>query len=410
MRRCWGLGAPAVLLGVVALGLLPCTEAMAQLDSPWVWGPRLGAFAERFVVVSWSVKRPVELEVHYGRADLHEADGVWEETLLFPRHQGNAQIALDDLEPETRYAYQVIVYEGDATHPSPVGEFTTPALGAYPFRFLCYGNTGAFPERHRAVMDVLRANETDALFLINLGPLLGPDPERPYADLLEVTDAYALSHPYLTVVDDAPNMDGLYYDLFALPIGGGTADEQWWSVDVGEVHIATIDVSVPEGPDAAAVIAEQVGWLAADLARSTARFTIVCMRDPVYSGALPNGVDTELRMRWEEIFLEGGVDLVIASGAGRYEHLYVDGIHHVVSSGGGGPMAPRPAEPAPGTLAARYDTLHYLWLSVSEDGLLVEAVPVVVVEERVPAEGGEPIVELIKLPIISPMDVFTIRD
>ena len=408
-RRRPGVAAEALLIGFAGVLLLGA-GAIAQLDSPWVWGPRLGAFGDTFVTVTWNVLRPVEIEVRYGQAATYEADGTWEETLLFPRHQGIAEIRLDGLSPATRYAYQVMVYEGDATHPSPIGEFTTPTPGEYAFSLLVYGNTGGLPERHALVIDAMRARDGGALFVVNLGPIAGAGCADAFDEqLLDAIGELAVSRPYLTVAGLSERDCEAYYDSFALPIGGGTFDEQWWSFDVGGLHLVAIDVSTPEGPEAAAEIAEQVDWLAADLADNAARFTVVLMREAMYSAALPEGVNEELRLRWEDALIEGSVDLVLAGGAGRYEHLYIGGIHHVVTAGGGGPLIEPPRVAARGTVCARYRTLHYLRVSVSAEGLQVEAVPVAILHESGTDEDGAPIYEVEIVRFADPMDVFTIQ-
>lgn len=389
---------------VAAAGL----TAMAQLDSPWMWGPHLGAFGSDYATVTWKVSRPVEIEVRYGQAALYDADGSFEETLAFPRHQGLAEIRLDGLVPGTGYVYQVVVYEGDAVHPGPVGRFATSGGNAEPTTVLVYGNTAGFPERQRVVIDAMRAFDGDAALLVNVGPLVRSNDPEGYAELFEVIGPFARDHPYVAVAGASERGSEIYYDSFALPTGGGIDDEQWWSIDLGGVHFVALDVSTPEGPEAAALIAEQVTWLTADLAASSAELKVVFVRDPIYSSTLPDGVDKELRLRWEGLLRDGGVDLVVAGGASRYEHLYVGGVHHVVCAGGGGPFAAVPPIDAAGLVFSRYSALHYLRLTIAGEALRVEAIPVATVYAVGLDEQGAPIEEVHLVPGGEPMDRFTL--
>jgi hypothetical protein len=401
-----------IALVLCLLAFAPAASAIAQLDSPWAWGPTLGAFGETFVTVTWSVTRPVEIEVHYGREEVYLEEGTWEETLFFPRHQGQALIPLDDLEPGTAYRYQLIVYEGDASHPGPMGRFTTLGREDDGFRFLVYGNTGGFPERHGLVVNAMMSSSENSRCVINLGPPIRSTAPEEVAAFFSVIDPLALSQPYLAVAGAPERADEerTFYDMFALPAGGGTSGEQWWSLDIGAVHLVAMDVSTPEGPEAAALITQQVAWLEQDLTGSSAPIKILLLREPIYSSLYPGGVDEGLRLRWEAILRDGGVDLVLAGGLGRYEHIFMRGIHHVVTSGGGGVLADAAQERAPGTVFSRYGTLHYLYVTVDAEGAVrVEAIPVGVVYDVGLDEEGQPIEEVHLVLGGVPMEAFTIR-
>jgi len=87
-------------------------------------------------------------------------------------------------------------------------------------------------------------------------------------------------------------------------------------------------------------------------------------------------VNGPLRDTWEEIFREGGVDIVFNGHMHCYEHFYVHGIHHVVTGGGGAPLQDAMEYVAAGTVFRRYKTLHYIRVTVDRDAIRVDMIPV----------------------------------
>jgi len=203
----------------------------------------------------------------------------------------------------------------------------------------------------------------------------------------------ARSHPYLAVIGNHDRGHANYFEFFALPPGGGQASEQWWSFDYGNVHFVGLDSSVLATADGVAIMQQQTEWLASDLAGSNARFKVVFFHYPIYSSAWEEGVEESLRKLWEPIFLEHGVNVVFTGHMHCYEHFYVNGLHYVVTAGGGAPLQD-PIDAVPdGLIFRRYGTLHYLRVTVADAMMRVEAIPVASVydDEVYPVPSGRPI-------------------
>ncbi len=355
------------------LGLGLCGQDGA---SPWVWGPVLGAIGEDYVAISWNTTPALPADLHYARREGYESTGAWEETLSFEPHAGVAEIRLGNLKPGTAYSYQLVLYDGDAAYPSPVGAFTTSSQGIPRFSFLVYGDTRTFPDRHKLVADTMARNEPDAALVIHVGDLVDSPTLPEFANFFWAIGDLARSHPYLAVLGNHEKGDQSYYDFLALPPGGGVASEEWWSFDYGGVHFVGLDSVVAGNPDAVARMREEVEWLKDDLARSRAPFKVVFFHTPIYSSSWRGGVNPGLRDLLEPIFLENGVDLIFCGHMHGYEHFYLAGIHHVVTGGGGAPLQEPIKEAAEGTVFRRYEMLHYMRVTVDGDTMRVEAIPV----------------------------------
>ncbi len=375
---------------VLALLVLGSSGAAAQAPSPWLRAPYLGAVGDGVVAISWMTARPVSIDVRYALASTYDATGHWDETLTFEPHQGQSEVWLRGLTAGATYRYQLVAYEGAARYPAEIGSFAVPPSEPSPFVFLAYGETRLLSDRHRLVADAMACNEPGAAFVVHVGGLVEAPDEAQYANLFWAIASLAGSCPYLPVRDHDRFVGERYYDVFALPVGGGDAAEQWWSLDYGGVHVIGLD-STLAGSSSEAAMAEQVAWLRRDLGRSdlAGRFVLVYSSHPLYSA----GADTlsqTLRDAWEPLFREYGVDVVISGGAGGYEHLYRRGIHYLVTAGGGAPLPGDSSPSAAGTVFRRSGVLHYLRLTVAERSLRVEAIPVAwaVEDEIVVAPAG----------------------
>lgn len=385
-----------IVVALLALGG-PCLAA--QPLSPWLWSPYLGDVGTDFAAISWKTARPVTVDLRYARASAGDAAERWDEILTFEQQEGIGEIWLRGLVPESTYRYQVTAYEGVVAYPTRLGTFRTSAEDLSAFTFLSYGETRLLSDRHRLVADAMAENETGAAFVVHVGGLVDAPDEAQYTNLLWAIAPLSASCPYLPVHDDPRLVGDAYYDTFALPIGGGDAAEQWWSFDYGCVHVVALD-SALVGPEAHAAMTDQVEWLARDLARPgvAGRFIVVFASSPLYGSDLDGSAQT-LREAWEELFREYGVDVVVSGGAGGYEHLYRNGIHYVITAGGGGPLEPEPGPSVVGSVARRPTALHYLRITAADGSLCVEAIPVAWVE-------GD---EVFPTPGQGPIDTFTLR-
>lgn len=362
------------LLVSLILSWIPIGACLGQLSTPWSWGPVLGAVGEDFVAITWMTNRPVGFDLRYSFAQVYDATGRWEETLTFERHEGAAEIWLQDLMPGTTYRYQLIFYEGDAVYPTEVGSFCTFDRSVRSFSFVVYGATRSFPDRHKLVADAITAAE-DASVVFHAGGLVDTATYERFDNFFWAIADLARSHPFVSVLGDRDSDGSLYFDYLALPVGGGFEDEQWWSFDYGDVHFVGLDSTLAESPDSAEMRA-QTAWLEDDLARVVGKFIVVLSHDAPYSASYGTGSNEALCSVWEPLFRHYGVDVVFSASETCYEHIYRSGIHYVITGGGGAPLISAPDGTVPGTVSRRYGMLHYVRCTFADGSLLIEAIPV----------------------------------
>ena len=369
--RCFFLG---LLLAITA-----CSLATAQSSPPWAWGPILGVAGEDRVSIVWKTSRPVGFDLRYGLAQVYDATGTWDETLVFDQHDGVAEIWLQGLMPGTEYRYQLVCYEGDAVYPTEVGAFSTATPNARSLSFVAYGATRSFPDRHKLVADAIgREDELDVIF--HAGELIESATVERFDNLFWAIGDLARFHSYLTVIGGRDAEGGLYYDYFSLPTGGGTNNEQWWSYDVGNLHVVGLDSTITGSEDEATMRA-QTTWLAQDLAAAEGKIIVVFSHHPLYSAAYPAGKNDALCALWESLFVDAGVNVVFSSAVHCYEHIYRYGVHHVITGGGGAALTDAPESAVAGTVFRRYGMLHYVRGTLADDRLMIEVIPVATVGE-----------------------------
>ncbi len=364
----------AVIAAVWAV--LATVTVIAQTEPPWSWGPILGAISEDSAALTWETVRPVGFDFNYSMAKIYDSTGQWEETLTYDEHEGVAEIWLHDLTPGTTYRYQLVFYEGDAVYPTEVGTFQTLDPNARSFSFAVYGATASYPDRHKLVADTI-ARQTDVSLVIHAGGLVEyPTTER-FDNFFWAMSDLGRKCPYLTVIGGHDADEDLYYEDFALPPGGGTRDEQWWSFDDGPVHFVGLDSTVSASTDQTAM-QEETAWLKQDLmqARADHQIVIVFSADALYSSSYDSGKNERLVTSWAPLFRQYGVSVVFSSSVHSYEHIYVQGVHYVITGGGGAPLVAMPSQIVPGTVFRRYGLLHYIVGTVADDALRIRVIPV----------------------------------
>lgn len=155
---------------------------------------------------------------------------------------------------------------------------------------------------------------------------------------------------------DTVGMDG-YLQAFTLPQHSGPDaalyGELYYSFDQGDTHFVMLCSELPG--QYGLITGNQFAWLQNDLAVNSKPWTVVVVHQPLYgqSGQLshsndpwgnPNSaVGQQNRADLEALFKQYGVDIVFQGHDHYYKRHVENGIHYVVSGGGGSPLYPLPA-------------------------------------------------------------------
>ncbi|MAG30919.1 MAG: hypothetical protein CL908_08525, partial [Deltaproteobacteria bacterium] len=285
-------------------------------------------------------------------------------TWVFAPSSTEGEVVLGDLQPETRYEYEIagsgFVAGGDPDH---VFE-TAPLAGEHrPLRIWVLGDSGTGTQTAASVRDAYLtqpgSEDTDLVLMLGDNAYLrGTDLEHraglfdPYASILRSVPVWPTigNHDALSI--STPLQSGPYYDAFSLPTAGeaggvASGTEAYYSFDHANVHFVSLDSSSSSSQPGSPMLT----WLTADLAANAADWTIAFWHHPPYSkGSHDSNSESWLvamRTNVLPILEAAGVDLVLAGHSHAYERSMLFDGHYgasgtllpgmVLDSGDGGP-------------------------------------------------------------------------
>ncbi len=353
-----GCGDAESLLGNAALRIRGRTTApYLQMDAP------------DSVIVSWFTPTPMvgEVEVIETPAGDPQVRRLTEEAA-----REHHQVRVEGFNSEASYSYRLVgrAATDDQTRPLPV-----PKGAGQPVSFAVLGDSGRGTPQQYAVAEQMAAASPD--YVIHTGDVVyprGADVDydahffAPYTDLLDGVVIFPCLGNH-----DVGLLDGeAYLSNFILPENGpaGLAPERWYSIDLGDVHLASIDGNA--GPD---VLADRViPWLRDDLAATPATWRFVVMHFPVYTSGTPTRQpDPADQAVWGGLFDDTGVDVSFTGHNHFYERTLPirdgqvvapgEGTVYVVSGNGGASLYPL-ALRAPYSAAATDETFGFTWVGV----------------------------------------------
>lgn len=243
------------------------------------------------------------------------------------------------------------------------------------FRFLVFGDSGNGSKEQLVLADLMV--EADPDFVLHTGDLAYPQGTKTqvqkyvlevYEELFKVAEFYPSlgNHDYLTE-NANPALKA-----FELP-----GNECYYSFDWGNAHFIALDTNTPlyDGD-------EMINWLRSDLesVKDETLWIFVYFHHPPYTSSAVHDPDLRVQQKLVPIFEEYGVDVVFSGHAHNYERTCrirsdrcaKDGVHYIVTGGGGGSLY--------GFEAPYWFTVlqkkshHFLRVDVSGCGLTLEAV------------------------------------
>ncbi|OGS21921.1 MAG: hypothetical protein A2252_04080 [Elusimicrobia bacterium RIFOXYA2_FULL_39_19] len=252
------------------------------------------------------------------------------------------RVVITNLKPSSVYYYQAISGKDLTTAGHKDFYFNTASRQGEPFVFAVYGDTrnglNSYDTDHEAVVNSIARFSAPSFCLIT-GDLVdkGSDPFlwENFFQLENPVARHAPIYPSYGSNDMASGKD-TFTDYFAVPNGG-----KWYSFDWGGCHFIGLYAwdTYSQNKKEVAPGSAQYEWLVKDLespANNKAFFTVVFYHDSMYQYEKPKNRNIE--KYWAPLFKKYGVDLVFCSGAHLYEHSVIDGIHYVISGGGGAEM------------------------------------------------------------------------
>ncbi|MBI3268436.1 MAG: metallophosphoesterase family protein [Planctomycetes bacterium] len=290
-------------------------------------GPYLQWAAPGGMTFAWTTDRPVRGVLRFAPASAVDHAEAWGEVVeeeVTVRHR----VTVDILDPGRGYFYRV-AWPGFESEAWP---FHTAPEGSAPFTFVAYGDSRSAPATHRAVADRIVALRPD--LVLHTGDLVEDDAK----DEQWRTQFFDPLRPLLRGVPLYPSLGNHerkgrnFQRYFDLP-----AARRYYSFDYAGGHFVALDAGYP-GVSAAA----QRRWLDEDLAAASgADLRIAFFHQPAYGCSDRFGRSLEssvVRDAFVPILKRHGVRLVFSGHHHNYQHAIVDGMHFVVTAGGGAPL------------------------------------------------------------------------
>ncbi|MFC1889265.1 metallophosphoesterase [Thermodesulfobacteriota bacterium] len=281
---------------------------------------------------------------------------------------------LTGLLPDTEYVYTVY---SNGEPAGGIGTFRTAPEEPVPFVFDVIGDTLYSPTEKLMLID--RMVEDDPSLVLHLGDFVGEIAgyseslwrEHFFEDFGELISQVPLmpvlgNHDYqglVVVWFPLPGGTQVYRDYFTLP-----NNERWYSFDWGNCHFIALDTNL----DFELHAGEQLDWLTTDLKQASdglddPDWIFAYFHHPAFCSGFGqfDAPGQPLRDNVIPLLEAHGVDLVFFGHDHFYERLRKDGVHYILSGGGGASPAPI----IPGSTPHSQVAMHaYQYVRVSVDG------------------------------------------
>ena len=337
------------------LGILGCS---GQDQTRAVRGPYLQLATPTSTIVRWRTNVACDSRVSFGASpsELHDTRSIAEPTT-------EHEIAIDGLQPATRYYYAIGTEHDTLSRPGDAFTFTTPPRAhtseatEAALRIWVTGDTGRCGESIRRCADVHAvrdaylefAAETPATHWILLGDLAypsGTDEQftealfETFREVLRNTFAWPVPGNHEFGASNSSHQTGPYFESFTLPTraeagGAPSGTEAYYSYDIGNVHLIALDSHGTDPSDGEPMS----NWLRRDLQQENADFIIAYWHHPPYSKGSHDsdhpldsgGRMTRMREEIVPILEAGGVDLQLSGHSHSYERSMLIAGHYGLS-------------------------------------------------------------------------------
>jgi hypothetical protein len=255
---------------------------------------------------------------------------------------------ITSLTPGAPYYYRVLM---NSTYHT--GSFNAPpATSAADLKFIVYGDSQLFAEKHNqvagAIVNTINADPFFKTFILRTGDLVQSGGSENSWEIeffnpaLGNVQQILTSVPYMSARGNHDSLGDLFQKYFTYPFQSGGC---YWSFDYGPAHIAIVDqyVSYSTG-------SPQLIWLANDLVTSTKSWKFIVLHEPGWTatpaGAVGHTNNLDVQTYIQPLCESYGVSFVFAGHNHYYARAVVNGVQHITTGGGGAPTYdPVPGQP-----------------------------------------------------------------
>jgi len=275
---------------------------------------------------------PADVRVATGEATLLKVPNLLNDPVVL-RHR----VAVDRLEPDTRYLYSA--GDGSKEGWGPWRAVKTAPSLARDLRFLYLGDAQTGLERWGNLLRAAYRRHPNIDFLLIAGDLVDRGNERTNWDhfFLRAADVFDRV-PFMPCVGNHEYLDmgpRLYRAFFDLPRNGpaGIDPELVYQFECGNAFFAILDSTLAVADTSQA--RRQAEWLDAALGQTQATWKLVIFHHPVYPSH-PWRDTPNLREHWVPVFDRHHIDLVLQGHDHAYLRTYPLRGHHRAANPGAG--------------------------------------------------------------------------
>jgi len=298
--------------------LLAVISWLAQAAETWLGGPYVVNVSPRAATVAWIARSP---EVRLGL----QPDELTQSAPVLRAEK----VSFSQLKPGTTYFYDVPGLEEGK------GQFKTAPDGEAAFTFVVYGDTRTRHDVHARVVEAILRSEFD--FLIHTGDLVAEGNDAALWPLFFSIERELLRKAAIfAVLGNHERNTGMFYDFFDLR-------KPYYSFDWGGARFIMLDSDIstlaPTSEGREAAWAGQVRWLEQELAASEgAAWRFVILHHPPFSAVKSRQDGNQQVKALVPLFEKYRVTAVFSGHDHNYQRHFKDGVHYIVTGGGGAPL------------------------------------------------------------------------
>jgi len=296
---------------------LMCVAMAALAADEVVGGPFTVNVTGRTATVVWIVQTGEATLTAQGNTEVKTVPTLRAEKIVFT-----------SLKPGTEFSYKVPGHELS-------GSFKTAPSGDQPFEFVLYGDNRTRPDAHKMVIEAVLAHSHPD-FVVQTGDMVADGADASLWPTFFSIERELLRHVafYPSLGNHEHNATD-YYDFFqAAP---------YYSFDWGKAHFAIFNSDLanaaPTEAGRQAFWKEQTAWLEDDLRKSQgATFRFVAAHHPPMTAVSSRQGDNPHITALMPMFEKYHVTAALFGHDHNYQHYLKNGVHYLISGGGGAPL------------------------------------------------------------------------
>ena len=297
--------------------------AVPAAEATFVKQPYLQNLTDSTVVVHWETSTSQTGKVEYGLTSSYGLE------VSHSNSTADHELTLTGLQLDTLYHYRAI--SGSDT--SADATFHSNLTGDRPFRFFAYGDNRSDSAGHQSVVNRMLLASPMPSLAVNVGDLTYNGSTPVFETFFHVERGLMSRLPMYPSVGNHDIRDmTTWARFFALP-----NNERWYTMRYGNSAFHCVDVYSTSTPGST-----QYNWLVselqADSANSAIQHIFVWFHDPPYTTNAGHSSNTTVRQYLCPLFERFHVAITFQGHNHCYEHSLVNGVHYILTGGGGAPL------------------------------------------------------------------------